>query len=485
MKRRQLYALDDRKREFDLLLGDSSDLIARECRIGQDGMPALLMWIDSLVDKRTLQLTTLSPLLSMQASPLPSNEPSVCMEELCRSVISAPEAIIVDNVDEAIPLLMSGWTMLILDGARGVAVIQTEGLDKRGIEEAPSSTVVRGPRDGFVESINTNVSLVRRRLRSARVHVDMLKVGELSHTDIAVLYIDQKAKPSMVEEVKRRIGNLKIDGVLESQYIEELIKDNPASFFPTVYSTERPDDIANILLDGRIAIIVDGTPFALALPSTLAHFLITTEDLYLAYPVATFIRWLRYVGFTMNLLLPSVYVGTLTFHPEMVPPQLLSSILTAREGVPFPVLMETLLMEATFEVLREASVRMPRSIGSAISIVGALVIGESAVQAGIISSPAIIVVAATAIASFTIPSISLSGTVRILRFGMVLLASMFGLYGIMIGVFLLGIHLASLTSLGVPYLTPIAPFHRKEFLKVLFRVPWFLLSGKRNPRRRA
>ena len=443
------------------------------------------MWIDSLVDKRTLQLTTLSPLLSMQASPLPSNEPSECLEELCRSVVSAPEAKVVGSVDEAIPLLMCGWTMLILDGASGIAAIQTEGFDSRGIEEAPSSTVVRGPRDGFVESLEVNVSLVRRRLRSASVRVDKLKVGELSHTDVAVLYIDQRAEPAMVEEVKNRIRKLKIDGVLESQYIEELIKDSPASFFPTVYSTERPDDVANLLLEGRVAVIVDSTPFALALPCTLAHFLVATEDLYLAYPVATFIRWLRYVGFMMNLLLPSVYVGTLTFHPEMVPPQLLSSILTAREGVPFPVLLETLLMEVTFEVLREASVRMPRSIGSAISIVGALVIGESAVQAGIISSPAIIVVAATAIASFTIPSISLSGTVRILRFGMVLLASMFGLYGIMIGLFLLGIHLASIKSLGVPYLSPLAPFRKREFLKTMFRVPWFMLNRKRNSRRRA
>ena len=485
MKKQHLYALPERRRELELRLGESSDLIARECRIGQDATPALLMWIDSLVDKRTLQLTTLSPLLSMQASPLPSTDPSECLEELCRSFVSAPEAKVVDNVDEALPMLMSGWTLLLLNGARGIATIQTCGWDSRGIEEAPSSTVVRGPRDGFVESLDINISLVRRRLRSASVRVDKLKVGELSHTDVAVLYIDQRAKPSMVEEVKGRIRNVKIDGVLESQYIEELIKDNPASVFPTVYSTERPDDVANILLDGRVAIIVDGTPFALALPTTLFHFLITTEDLYLAYPVATFIRWLRYVGFIMNLLLPSLYVGTLTFHPEMVPPQLLSSILTAREGVPFPVLMETLLMEATFEVLREASVRMPRSVGSAISIVGALVIGESAVQAGIISSPAIIVVAATAIASFTIPSIALSGTVRILRFGMVLLASMFGLYGIMIGVFLLGIHLASIKSLGVPYLTPIAPFRKKEFLKTIFRVPWFMLSKKKNSRRRA
>ncbi|WP_372630684.1 spore germination protein [Cohnella sp.] len=480
MTKRQLYALSQRKRDIELRLGESSDLVARECRIGQESIPALLMWIDNLVDKRTLQLTTLSPLLSLSALPSLPDEPPECLEELCRSVISAPEAKVVGTADEAVPLLMCGWTLLFLEGASGIAVIQTQGLETRGIEEAPSSTVVRGPRDGFVESLDVNVSLVRRRIRSESVRVDKLVVGSVSHTHVAILYIHDRAKPEMVEEVRKRIGKVSIDGVLESQYIEELIKDSPRSFFPTVYSTERPDDVAGILMEGRVAILVDGSPFALALPCTLAHLLKTTEDLYLAYPVATFIRWLRYVGFMMNLLLPSVYVGTLTFHPEMVPPQLLSSILTAREGVPFPVLMETLLMELTFEVLREASVRMPRSIGSAISIVGALVIGESAVQAGIISSPAIIVVAATAIASFTIPSISLSGTVRILRFGMVLLASMFGLYGIMIGLFLLGIHLSSIKSLGMPYLAPFAPFRKKEFLRMMFRIPWFVLNKNRK-----
>ncbi|MFC4597109.1 spore germination protein [Cohnella hongkongensis] len=473
-------SLSERRRQLEQRLGESADLIVRECSIGQEAVPALLMWIDSIVDKRTLQLTTLTPLLSLHGMPEAGKARSEGLDFLCRSVITAPETKLVRSEDDAIPLLLDGWTALLLDGAPDIAAIQTRGLEKRGIEEAPSSTVVRGPRDGFVESLDVNVSLVRRRIRSENVRVDKLKAGSVSHTDIAIMYIHQIAKPAMVEEVKSRVRKLQIDGVLESQYVEELVKDSPASIFPTVYSTERPDDIAGILLEGRIAILVDGSPFALALPCTLAHLLKTTEDLYLAYPVATFIRWLRYVGCLMNLLLPSVYVGTLTFHPEMVPPQLLSSILTAREGVPFPVLLETLLMEVTFEVLREASVRMPRTIGSAISIVGALVIGESAVQAGIISSPAIIVVAATAIASFTIPSTSLSGTVRILRFGMVLLASMFGLYGIMIGLFLLGIHLASLKSLGVPYLAPFAPFRKKQFIKFAVRIPWFIQNRNRK-----
>ncbi|WP_204603720.1 spore germination protein [Cohnella boryungensis] len=477
---RKKPTLADQQDMFSRRLGQSADFTARECCIGSERLPAVLLWIDGLVDKKLLNRTAIGPLISMQGPLLSERSLEDCLDHLCKSVITSSEAKVVPSIEEALPLLVNGWTILLAEGCPGMAAINTEGFDKRGIEEASSSTVVRGPRDGFVEALEVNISLVRRRIRSDAVRVDKLSIGSISHTGVALLYIQDRAKPELVQEIMNRLSKLKIDGVLESQYIEELIKDSPRSFFPTVYSTERPDDIAGVLLEGRIAILVDGSPFALALPCTLAHLLKTTEDLYMAYPLATFVRWLRYVGFLVNLLLPSIYVGTLTFHPEMVPPQLLSSILTARDGVPFPLLLETLIMELTFEVLREASVRMPRSIGSAISIVGALVIGESAVQAGIISSPAIIVVAGTAIASFTIPSISLSGTIRILRFGMMLLASMSGLYGIMIGCFLVGIHLASLKSLGMPYLAPFAPYRKTEFMKLVFRVPWFTLNRNRK-----
>lgn len=460
-------------------LGNSSDLSTRNCLIGEERIPASVVWIDGLVSKQNLNTDVISPLISGTQQMKLLDQSESPHQLLCSYILTANHVKMVYTCEECVPLLVCGWTIILVDDSEGAIAVNTQGLETRSIDEPASSSVIRGPRDGFVEALGVNISLIRRRIRDKAFRVETLTVGNLSHTKIAMVYIHDRAAKETVDEIRKRLQKIDIDAVLESHYIEEIIKDSPTSFFPTVYSTERPDDVAGIILDGRVAIVVDGTPFVLALPCTLFHLLKTTEDLYLAYPVATFIRWIRYAGFFITLLLPSTYVGILTYHPEMVPPQLLSSILSARDGVPFPVLMEALIMEIIFEGLREASIRMPRSIGSAISIVGALVIGESAVQAGIISSPSVMIVAGTAIASFTIPSISLSGTIRMLRFFMLLLASLLGLYGIIIGLFMLGVQLASIQSVGLPYLSPFAPFKKKEAEKAIFRVPWFTLRKKR------
>ncbi|OMF25818.1 hypothetical protein BK133_21085 [Paenibacillus sp. FSL H8-0548] len=459
-------------------LGYSSDLSVRECQIGTEKLPTLIIWIDGLINKQNLNENIISPLLngSRQINILDQDEETVRF--ISNSLITTTEVLHISTNEKLIPLLINGWSIVIIEGIDLMIAANTQGLETRNIDEPASASVIRGPRDGFVESIDVNISLIRRRVRNKMVRVENHCIGNISNTKIAMMYLHNRAHPDTVLEIRKRLEHIDIDAILESQYIEDLIKDSPYSFFPTVYSTERPDDVAGAILEGRVAIIVDGTPFALVLPCTLFHLLKTTEDLYLAYPIATFIRWLRFTGFLITLLLPASYLGVLTYHPEMLPPQLLSSILSARDGVPFPLLMETFLMELTFEGLREASIRMPKSIGSAISIVGALVIGESAVKAGIISSPSVIVVAGTAIASFTIPSISLSATIRLLRFVMIILASFLGLYGIMIGLFLLGIHLTSIKSVGMPYLAPFAPFKPKEAIGTFVRIPWFTLRKK-------
>ncbi|MEF3302566.1 spore germination protein [Paenibacillus sp. GYB003] len=461
-------------------LGDSSDLSVRECRIGAERIPVIVLWIGGLIEKQTLNANVIVPLLAGTRNLNLTDMSEPLHERLSDSIVTTSEVNVVYSVSDALSRLLSGWTIALAGDGNAILAFDTRGLDTRSIEEPASSTVTRGPRDGLVESLETNISLIRRRLKDRAVRVETLTVGKVSRTAVAIVYLQNRAMPQVVGKVRQRLAAIDIDAVLESQYIEEMIKDRPSSVFPTVYSTERPDDLTGGILDGRVALLVDGSPFGLLVPCTLFHLLKTSEDYYLAFPVATFIRWLRMVGFFFTLLLPSLYVGVLTFHPEMVPPRLLSSILSAREGVPFPVLLEALVMELTFEVLREASIRMPRTIGSAISIVGALVIGESAVKAGIISSPAVIVVAATAIASFTIPSIELSGAIRLLRFFMLALASMLGLYGVFIGLILLGIHTTSLQSFGIPYLAPFGPFKTREAVKTFLRVPWWVDRHKRR-----
>ncbi len=471
------------KAAFDYIdqeLGQSSDISTRECLIGEEKASCLIIWIDGLVNKQGLNDNIITPLLVDSRNISLFDQKETPIQLISYSLITATEVVLLASQEKMIPLLMDGWSILIVEGIDTMIAANVQGFEMRNIDEPASASVIRGPRDGFVETLEVNISLIRRRVRNKDVRVENHLIGNVSNTKIAILYLHERAPQATVDEIRKRLSHIDIDAILESQYIEDLIRDNRYSFFPTVYSTERPDDVAGAILEGRVAIIVDGTPFALVLPCTLFHLLKTTEDLYLAYPIATFIRWIRFTGFFITLLLPASYLGILTYHPEMVPPQLLSSILSARDGVPFPLLMETLLMELTFEGLREASIRMPKSIGSAISIVGALVIGESAVKAGIISSPSVIVVAGTAIASFTIPSITLSATIRLLRFAMIIAASFLGLYGIMIGLFLLGIHLSSIDSVGMPYLAPFAPYRDKEAKRALVRIPWFTLRGRQK-----
>ncbi|RXZ80665.1 spore germination protein [Paenibacillaceae bacterium] len=464
-------------------LGSSSDLTIRRLEIGVHRLKIAVIWIKGMVEVKALNESVLSPLLlHTKLLALMPNQPNG-LELICGNFVTAFETVYAE-MDRTVPLLLSGYTLIVADGFEQCAAIDTQGYLIRGIEEPSSTVVVRGPRDGFIECFEVNVTLIRRRLQNRKIRVETMVVGEISQTSVSMMYLEDRASKEVVDEVRQRLQNIDIDAVLESQYIEELIRDNKGSIFPTVYSTERPDDAASGIVEGRVAIIVDGTPFVLLVPCTFFHLMKTAEDNYRAYPIATFIRWIRFTGLLITLLFPSLYVAILMFHPELVPPQLLSSVLSAREGVPFPLILEAVIMEMTFEGLREAGVRMPRAIGSAISIVGALVIGESAVNAGIISSPTIIVVAGTAIASFVIPSIELSGAIRLLRFFMLIWASLLGLYGIIFGLILLAIHLTTLESVGTPYLYPITPFNKREAMKTFFRMPWWSLNEHTKGRRR-
>lgn len=301
-------------------LGYSSDLSVRECQIGTEKLPTLIIWIDGLINKQNLNENIISPLLngSRQINILDQDEETVRF--ISNSLITTTEVLHISTNEKLIPLLINGWSIVIIEGIDLMIAANTQGLETRNIDEPASASVIRGPRDGFVESIDVNISLIRRRVRNKMVRVENHCIGNISNTKIAMMYLHNRAHPDTVLEIRKRLEHIDIDAILESQYIEDLIKDSPYSFFPTVYSTERPDDVAGAILEGRVAIIVDGTPFALVLPCTLFHLLKTTEDLYLAYPIATFIRWLRFTGFLITLLLPASYLGVLTYHPEMLPP---------------------------------------------------------------------------------------------------------------------------------------------------------------------
>jgi spore germination protein KA len=328
--------------------------------------------------------------------------------------------------------------------------------------------------------------MIRRRLKTTKLKFESIKVGKLSKTEVVITYLDSIAQQSIVEEVRSRLHEINIDAIEDSGYILEFIEDNPYSLFPQVLQTERPDRVVGSLLEGRIGIIVENSPFALIVPVTFFQMMNSPEDYYGRFIMTSFIRFIRYLFLLVALLFPAIYIAVTTFHHELLPTNLLFSVAASREKVPFPAVIEALLMEITFEALREAGLRLPRPIGSTVSIVGALVIGQAAVEAGIVSAPLVIVVSTTGIASFMFPSYPLTGAIRLLRFLMIFLAATLGFYGILLGVLFILVHLVQLRSFGVPYLSPIAPFNFNNLKDIFVRAPWWKMNerpeqvGKRN-----
>ncbi|KGT43074.1 spore gernimation protein GerA, partial [Bacillus cereus] len=404
-----------------------SDIVFRPIIIESQNK-ILFIYIDGLTDTKVVEQVVLKP---MMFEGLPSGVKSVDSvgEIIQNQLIAVSQVKTISKVREVIEAVLKANIVILTEGESQALVADLKGFEKRGIEEPAAEISVRGPRDGFTETIRVNTSLIRRRIRSQKLKMEPYSIGELSQTDVVIAYIEGIAPDSVLDEVRQRVKRIQIDGVLESAFIEEFIEDQPFSPFPQIQNTERPDAVCASLLEGKVAILVDNTPFVLIVPMTFWTGLQAAEDYYERSIYTTFVRWIRLILINISLFLPSLYVAITTFHPKLIPTNLLISIAAAREGIPFPAVIEALMMEFLFEGLREAGVRLPKPVGSAVSIVGALVIGQAAVQAGIISAPLVIVVATTGIASFAFPRYNLGTAYRMLRFPMLLLAGMLGLYG--------------------------------------------------------
>ncbi|MFC3040730.1 spore germination protein [Virgibacillus xinjiangensis] len=510
------------------MLGKSSDLVTRKFKVGtKSPVNAALLYMDGLADKKFVQnFITETLMIDVRIADLgeegkdnkqpgssgkqavdPAQQQDGQQNKLLKKSKKLQKAgqqgqqsssgssndffqVIKDQslanseVEEAedykylFDFLLAGDSVILLDGYAKALCIGSKGYEKRGVEESTSTTVIRGPKESFTETLRVNTSLIRRRIKDPNLWIENKVIGKQSHTDVSICYVNGIVNEDIVREVKKRLNDIDVDAILESGFIEEYIQDETYSPFPTIYNTERPDGVAAGLLEGRVAILVDGTPFALLVPALFIQFFQSSEDYYQRSDIGTFLRILRFVCFFLALLTPSLYIALTTFHQEMIPSQLLTSLAAQREGVPFPAYVEALLMELVFEILREAGTRMPRAVGSAISIVGALVLGQAAVEAGIVSAAMVIVVSLTAISSFVFPSHNLSVSIRLLRFAFMTAAAMFGLVGIILGLLLMVMHLASLRSFGVPYLTPMAPLIPGDQKDTVFRLPLWSLNTR-------
>ncbi len=462
------------------IMNSPDDLITRVFTIANTNHSCAVICIDGLVDKDLINdkiIRNIQLQVSQLDRPL-SSSPTIILRELENAVVSVGEISKAFSLDDVMYAILSGDTVLFVDGADEVLIIGGKGWASRGVEEPVTEALVRGPRDGFTENLRTNTAHIRRHLRDPNLRFETFKVGRRSKKSLILCYIDGIVNPALVEEVRRRINTIDLDDVPESGYVEQWIEDSFLSPFPQIQHTERPDKVATGLVQGRVGLILDGSPFALVMPMTFASSLQSPEDHYERWLIGSSLRVLRYGAAFLATFLPSLYIALSSYHPGMIPSDLAFSIAGSREGVPFPAVVEAFVMELTLELLREAGIRLPKPIGQTIGIVGGLVIGEAAVSAGIVSPVMVIVVAVTAISSFALPSYSAAIALRMLRFPIMFVAATFGLYGIILSYIMINIHIANLKSFGIPYSTPFAPSYLRDWKDLVIRAPLTMLKTR-------
>lgn len=463
-------------------LGDSPDLKIRQVKLGEHiPVHAAALHLSGLVQPEAVDEFIVGSLLGVTNEMLNEQIPATgnVMDFILNRTLEIGDAKVQDEWKEILLAILSGDTVILIEGYASAIVCDTQGGETRSVTEPTSQLVVRGPKDSFVESLATNISLIRRRLKTPNLRLEYMRIGEVSQTIVALMFIKGIVDEKLVDEVRKRLGEIKIDAILESGYIEELIQDKTFTPFPTINNSERPDVAASNLLEGRIVLVVDGTPFILILPAVFTLFFQSSSDYAERFDISFFMLLIRYISFIVLILGPSIYIALTTFHYEMIPTTLLINLLSQRENVPFPAFVEAILMEGAFEIIREAGVRMPRAVGQTVSVVGALILGQAVVEAGIITPVMVIVVALTGIASFAIPSYNMAISGRIIRFAFLILAGMFGFYGITLGLIVLVAHMNSLRSFGIPYLSPVVPLSVKRQKDTFLRLPvWIHNKGR-------
>jgi Inorganic pyrophosphatase len=459
------------------IFANCSDVTYRELTIGQAMIPAQLLFVNGLTDETTINENILKSLKEIRNPNLQVTDPN-SLDEIKKGFLEVGNVTEVLNFSEVSDAILTGSTVFLLEGSDKALKIGTKGVEARQVAEPTTEGVVRGPREGFTETLRVNTALLRRKIKSSKFKIEKFIIGSVTNTEVNIAYLEGTVNPKLITEVRERLSRIKVDSILESAYIEELIEDTPFTIMPLIEHSERPDKVAAEIMSGRVAILTEGTPFVLMVPTMIFQFLQSSEDYYERYPYAIMIRLVRFFFLNLALLLPAVYIALTTFHQEMLPTSLLLSVIFSHKGVPFPTAIEVFIMEITFEALREAGIRLPQQVGQAVSIVGALVIGQAAVQASIISPATVIIVALTGISSFAIPSYNFSLAIRLLRFIMMFLASIMGMFGILLGMLVFQAHLVSLRSFGEPYFAPLAPFNLKDAKDLLIRVPWWAMGER-------
>lgn len=460
----------------------TNDFIMREIALSnKSNTNILIVYIEGMIDVKLLNENVLEPIMDEKASLYFNQDYSQKENDiniLKRNVLTCSEIEEINDFNKTVKKILAGTIILFIDDSNTALSINLIGVRVRAISEPLTDAVIRGPREGFTELLNTNKTMIRRKIKNANLKFEDITIGQQTETTVTICYIKGITNEEIIETLRNRLNQIDTDAILESGYLEEFIEDSPYSIFPTVGSYEKPDVVCAKLLEGRVAILCDGTPFVLTVPYLLVESIQTAEDYYVKPAVATFSRILRIIGVLIAINLPAMYLALISYHQEVIPFKLLLTMISSREKVPYSAFAESIFMLLTFEILRESGIRMPRPAGSTVSFVGALVLGQSAVQAGLVSTPMVIVTAITAISGFI--SSSLLGAIPLLRLGLLVVANFSGLLGIMVANILILIHLSSIRSVGVPYLSPFSPFSGSDLKDTVVRVPlWAMITRPR------
>lgn len=437
-------------------LENCSDILIRPMRLGdKHKVDCLMVYIEVAVSNMMLDDSALGKMINHFWEISPED-----IQEFVRhNSLGIADVKKLENLDESIDAMLAGNAVFFIDGYDKAMKISSKGYPSTGVMEAESEKVLRGSREGFSDSVKSNSALIRKRLRDTRLKVEEYKIGVRSHTLTQVLYMDDLVHEGLLEEVKERLEEFQIDGILDSGMLEQLTEDVWYSPFPQYQTTERPDRAVQEILKGKVVILCDNSPEALILPGNFSSFMESSEDWYHRFEMASFLRILRYLAVIMETVLPGLYLAVIRFHTQILPSALILSFAEAREGVPFSSVVELIFLELAFELIREAGVRVPGSLGNAIGIVGGLVIGQAAVEANLVSPIVVMIVALTALGSMTVPNEEFAAAFRLVKYGFLILGGYLGIYGIVLGVYLVIGHLAGLISFGIPYLVP---FIKKE-----------------------
>ncbi|MCR2822412.1 spore germination protein [Lederbergia panacisoli] len=457
-------SIDENVHYFNDALHNTDDLKTRTIHF--NGIPGVIIYLETMVNSEELQRSILIPLTQANIG------------QKIDDIVTSAQFAKSSNMNIAVTALLKGNSILFLENGTEIYILNTLQSHSRSPEEPENEKVVRGSHEGFVGHLNINLNLVRMRIQNRHLKIEYFELGWETNTRVAIVYMEEIANPTLVDELKKRINSISSDMIFSPGYIEEFIEDRPISPFQQILYTERPDRVEAHLMEGRVAIFSEGTSDVSIMPVSFFAFFQSPDDFNIRFYAGSMFRLLRFFSFWGAITLPSIYIAIISFHFELIPNDVITVVKSSIENIPFPPFIEALIMAVTIELIREAGIRLPSPIGQTIGIVGGLIIGESVVNAGLVSNVMVIVIALTAIMSFTIPSYEMSNTARLLSLPIMIAAATLGFVGIIFCLMIIIIHLCKLESLGTPYLAPFAPLKVPNLKDSIVRFPIWMLNKR-------